>query len=45
LEVHVEMEFTTAEAVQACQRARAFLGRIRQYLLTKDFTAKELSFI
>jgi hypothetical protein len=25
----VEMEFTTAEAVQACQRARAFLDRIR----------------
>lgn len=41
----VEMEFTSAEAAQACQRARAFLDRIQHYLLTKDFTADELSFI
>jgi uncharacterized protein len=41
----VEMEFTSEEAAQACQRARAFLDRIQHYLLTKDFTADELSFI
>jgi hypothetical protein len=39
------MEFTSEEAAQACQRARAFLDRIQHYLLTKDFTADELSFV
>lgn len=41
----VEMEFTSEEAAQACQHARAFLNRIQTYLLTKDFTADELSFV
>jgi uncharacterized protein (UPF0332 family) len=40
----VETEFTSEEATQACQRARAFLDRIQHYLLTKDFAADELSF-
>jgi len=41
----VETEFTSEEAGQACQRARAFLDRIQHYLRTKDFTADELSFV
>jgi uncharacterized protein (UPF0332 family) len=39
----VETEITSDEAHQACQRARAFLGRIRNYLLTKDLTGAELN--
>jgi uncharacterized protein (UPF0332 family) len=39
----VETEFTAAEVYQACQRVQAFLDRIQNYLLTKDFTANELS--
>jgi uncharacterized protein (UPF0332 family) len=39
----VEAECTAAEAHQACQRARAFLGRIRDYLLTKEVTHTELN--
>ena len=39
----VETECTAEEADQACQQARAFLDRIRSYLLTKDFTASDLS--
>ena len=41
----VEAEFTSEEAGQACQRARVFLDRIQHYLLTKAFTANELSFV
>ena len=39
----VEAKFTSEEANEACQQARAFLDRIRTYLLANDLTADDLS--
>ena len=39
----VEAEFTAEEANDACQQARAFLDRIKTYLLANDLTAEDLS--
>ena len=35
--------FSTAEARRECRSARAFVGRIRRYLLTSGFTDDELT--
>jgi uncharacterized protein (UPF0332 family) len=37
-----EATFTARETHKACRDARAFLGRIRAYLLEQSFTAAEL---
>ena len=39
----VEAQFTFEEANEAYQQARAFLDRIRTYLLANDLTADDLS--
>jgi len=39
----VEATFTRAEVNEACQQARAFLDRIRTYLLANGLTADDLS--
>ena len=35
--------FSTAEARRECSQARAFVGRIRQYLIECGFTASDLA--
>ena len=37
-----KISFTAEESRDECQRARAFVERIRQYLLAKGLTAQEL---
>ena len=38
----VETNFSKADARNECRRGRAFLGRVRRYLLTKGLTESEL---
>lgn len=38
-----EAAFTSEEVNETCQQARAFLDRIRTYLLANDLTAEDLS--
>ena len=38
----VETKFSKADARNECRRGRAFLGRVRRYLLTKGLTESDL---